>query len=101
MTDAYDAVRYPPIVHPQTHPDRLFVNATLFGLSPAPVAGARVLELGCGDGSNLTAIAFAHPDAQCVGFDTSGAAIAEGRALAEQAGIANLNLIEGDVMDIP
>ena len=100
MTVAYDAVPYPPIVHPQTHPDRLFVNATLLGLNPAPVAGARVLELGCGDGSNLIAIAFAHPDSQCVGFDTSGAAIAEGRALAEEAGVANLNLVEGDVMDI-
>ena len=100
MTAAYDAVRYPPIVHPQTHPDRLFVNATLLGLNPASVSNARVLELGCGDGSNLVAVAFAHPESQCVGFDTSGAAIAEGRSLAEEAGVGNLNLVEGDVMDI-
>ncbi len=42
--DPYDAVRYPPVVHPQTHPDRLFVNATLFGMKPAPVARCRELE---------------------------------------------------------
>ena len=98
--DPYDAVRYPPVVHPQTHPDRLFVNATLFGMNPAPVARCRVLELGCGDGSNLIAIAHAHPESECVGIDLSAAAIADGQGLAAEVGLKNLSLRRGDVMEI-
>ena len=93
-------MRYPPIVHAQTHPNRLFVNATLFGLNPAPVARCRVLELGCGDASNLIAIAIAHPESQCVGIDTSGEAIADGRKLAEEVGAENVSLLQTDVMEI-
>lgn len=100
VTDAYDAVRYPPIVHSQTHPERLFVNATLFGLEPAPVGSCRVLELGCGAGDNLIAVAFAHPESQCVGIDTSAAAIADGQALAAEVGLDNVTLMETDVMAI-
>ena len=98
--EAYDAVRYPPVVHPQTHPDRLFVNARLFGLSPAPVGRCRVLELGCGDGSNLAAIAHAHPDSDCVGLDLSPAAIADGQAFADEVGLKNLSLRAADLMEV-
>jgi SAM-dependent methyltransferase len=98
--DPYDQLPYPSLVHSQSHPDRLFVNATLFGMSPAPVAQARVLELGCGDASNLIAIAHAHPDSQCVGVDTSGKAIADGRALAEEVGVNNLSLLQSDLAQI-
>ena len=97
---AYDAVRYPPVVHPQTHPDRLFVNATILGMTPAPVGRCRVLELGCGDGSNLAAIAHAHPDSECVGLDLSAAAVADGQAFAAEVGLKNLSLRAADLMDI-
>jgi len=98
--DLYDRLPYPSLVHAQTHPDRLFVNATLVGMSPAPVANARVLELGCGDATNLIAIAYGHPDSQCVGVDTSGKAVADGRALAEEVGIQNLSLFQTDLAQI-
>jgi methyltransferase-like protein/SAM-dependent methyltransferase len=78
----------------------MFVNAMLLGLKPVPVQTARVLELGCGDASNLMAIAFANPQSQCVGIDSSGAAIADGRALAEEVGIENVSLLQTDVMEI-
>lgn len=38
----------------RTRPDRLAVLATLSGMTPAPVEDCRVLEIGCGDGANLT-----------------------------------------------
>lgn len=98
--ESYEQVRYPPVVHPQTHPDRLHVLATLFGLRPAPVEQCRVLELGCGDGSNLAAVAFAHPRSECVGLDTSEAAVADGQALAAQVGLRNVSLRRMDVMDV-
>jgi len=40
---AYDTVASPSLSYPQTHPDRLATLATLFGMSPAPVAKCRVL----------------------------------------------------------
>jgi SAM-dependent methyltransferase len=46
------------------------------------------------------AIAFANPQSQCVGIDSSGAAIADGRALAEEVGIENVSLLQTDVMEI-
>ena len=60
-SNAYDAVNYPSFPLAQTHPDRLSVLATLFGLSPAPVEQCRVLELGCGEGSNIIPMALQLP----------------------------------------
>jgi methyltransferase-like protein len=98
--DPYDRLPYPSLVHAQTHPDRLFVNAALMGMTPAPPEKARVLELGCGDATSLIAIAYGHPESQCVGVDTSGHAIGEGRALAEEVGIQNLSLLQTDLAQI-
>ena len=48
-------------------------------MMPAPVAMARVLELGCASGVNLIAIAQTLPGAECVGIDNSARQIeAEG-----------------------
>ena len=66
---SYDSVLYPSHACAETHPDRLATLATLFGLSPAPVERCRVLELGCGDGGNLLAMAFALPGSTFVGVD--------------------------------
>ena len=56
---AYDEFAYPGQVFPQTHPDRLATIATLLGLEPAPPTEQfRVLEVGCGDGGNLLALAL-------------------------------------------
>ena len=71
MTTIYDTVIYPNRCQPQTHPERLGVIAELFGLSPAGPDQCRVLELGCGDGSNLLPLAFSHPESRFVGLDLS------------------------------
>ena len=55
---AYDDVLYSSYAFSQTHPDRLATLATLFGMNPTPVTQCRVLELGCGDGSNLIPMAY-------------------------------------------
>ena len=54
----YDEIAYPSFLHPQTHPDRLAVMATFLGMKPKSVENCRVLELGCGNGSNLLFLAF-------------------------------------------
>src|SRR5882757_2715208 len=94
---AYNAMPYPTGSYPQTHPDRLAVIATLFGMSPAPPERCRVLEIGCGDGGNLVPMAFEMPESHFTGFDLSWTAVESGRALAAQAGIGNVSL---DVHDL-
>ena len=100
-TITYDEVPYPGFVHPQTHPDRLATVATLFGMDPARPEDCRVLELGCGDGSNLIAMAFALPGGRFVGIDLAAAQIATGQARVESLGLRNLSLRAADLTDLP
>lgn len=93
----YDRIPYPTRAQPLIHPERLAALGMLYGLDPAPVASARVLELGCGDGTNLAAIAAAFPGSHCVGADLSAAAVARGREFARQCGLRNLVLHQTDV----
>lgn len=73
--------------------------AILHGLSPPPVETAHVLEIGCGDGMNLLAMAAAYPEAQFTGFDLAPTVIARGRARAAAAGLANVRLETLDILD--
>ncbi len=95
---SYDLVAYPATLFPITHPDRLAAIATLHGLAAAPVATARVLEIGGGDGVNLIAMAAAYPQAQFHNFDLSAVAIARGNALIRAAGLTNIVNEVGDIM---
>ena len=97
----YDAVRYPSAVYAQTHPDRLATAGLLFGLRPAPVTRARVLELGCGEGTNLIAMAVSLPESRFYGFDLAAEPIRAGRRLVEALGLNNLQLDRVDLMDLP
>jgi methyltransferase-like protein len=97
----YDAVAYPGALYPQTHPDRLATVATLFGLNPVPVEKCRVLELGCGDGSNLITMAFSLPESRFTGIDLAGEPIRRGNELIQQLGLANITLRQMDVLQAP
>jgi len=62
------------------------------GLRP----GDSVVDVGCGKAELLALLAERH-GASCFGVDLNGAFLAEGRALADQRGVAGLvTLIEGD-----
>ena len=96
-SNAYDRVLYDGASFPQTHPARLSTVAALFGLrAPAP-EGCRVLELGCGNGSNLVPMAAAMPHARFVGVDLAATPIARGRERAARLGLSNLRLEQADV----
>src|SRR6185503_2004105 len=60
----------------------------------------RVLELGCGDGLDLIAIAYEWPSTTCIGVDLSGKAVARGQQLAHELNLQNVELIEGDLQNI-
>jgi SAM-dependent methyltransferase len=99
-TTPYDEVRYSNFPYAQTHPDRLATVARLHGLSPADPASCRVLELGCGAGGNLMAMATATPGIRAVGIDLAPGPVEEGRRAVEEVGLENVDLRQGDVLDL-
>ncbi|HEY5911084.1 MAG TPA: class I SAM-dependent methyltransferase [Verrucomicrobiae bacterium] len=96
----YDRVTYPGYTHPQTHPDRMAVLGTLFGLNPAPVTACRVLEIGCGDATNLLPMACVLPQSQFVGVDLAPTPINRGTGLIRELGLANVRLVQADLSDM-
>jgi SAM-dependent methyltransferase len=93
----YDEVPYSNYPYAQTHPDRLATVAALHGLPSPDPESARVLEIGCGAGGNLIAMAVATPGVSALGIDLAAAPIAEGRAAIEAVGLDNVELRQGDV----
>ncbi|WP_052807907.1 class I SAM-dependent methyltransferase [Methyloterricola oryzae] len=100
MSTSYDQIPYPSLPFPQTHPDRLATLAALFGMKPPPVAGCRVLEIGCASGGNLIPLAEQIPGVECVGVDLSDRQIAEGKRIVDSLGYQSIRLVAGSVEDI-
>lgn len=98
LRQSYDELPYDSHAFPQTHPDRLCVVARLFGMTPAPLAGCRVLELGCGTGGNLIPMAATMPDATFLGIDLSPTQIATGQRRIEELGLGNVELRAADLV---
>ena len=89
MTNLYDRVHYPGSPYLHTHPASLGVFAALAGLPFAPFERCRMLEIGCGDGVNLIAMAIGAPEARFVGVDLAEAPIRQARSDAAACGLAN------------
>src|SRR5215204_3963427 len=96
----YEDVVYPNFVHAQTHPNRLATMARAYGLKTAPVENCRVLEVGCGSGTNLLAMAANLPQSEFVGVDLSENHIKFGVQAAEEIGVTNLKLVRADLMEV-
>ena len=95
---AYEQTRYPAFVHPRTHPSRLAAVASLCGHASPDVTRARVLDIGCGSGTNLLAMAASLPGGQFFGVDFSEPDIAAAWKLAEESGASNIQFATADVM---
>jgi SAM-dependent methyltransferase len=95
----YNAVRYPTYAKPQTHPDHLATLATIFGLNPAPARHCRVLDIGCGTGGNLIAMAAGLPESEFLGIDLASEPIEEGRRVIDKLGLRNVELRAMDLME--
>ena len=99
--NVYDRVSYPTSAHTSSHPDRLAVMATLFGLTPVPVERCRVLELGCNDGWNLIPMAYGLPQSEFAGVDLAELPIARGRVTIAELGMRNIRLERANLLDFP
>lgn len=97
---SYEQITYPNYVHAQTHPNRLAVMARAYGLKTAPVEKCRVLEVGCGSGTNLLAMACDLPESEFVGIDLSSKHIEFGTQAASELGTENLQLICADLLQV-
>ena len=93
-------IPYEGFAWPETHPDRLALLATLHGLEPAHPDRCRVLELGCGDGLNLVAMAAAAEGVEVVGVDIADKELERGRSYARALGLDNVRLETADLSDV-
>jgi len=101
LRDDYEAIPYVGRPNPFSEPGRLHAIAHLHGLAVPPRATLSVLEIGCGDGSNLVPLAEAHPEGRFVGVDQSARLCASAREMAGALALRNTSVIEGDLRALP
>jgi methyltransferase-like protein/protein-L-isoaspartate O-methyltransferase len=96
----YDSVPYPSLAFLQTHPDRLAVMGTLHGMNPPVVGHCRVLEMGCGDGSNLIPMAYGLPGSRFVGVDLAAKPVEFAQNRISRLDLSNIQIEQLDLMEI-
>jgi len=96
MIDAYDLVPYTEHAYAESHPDHLQVIAALSGFTGPSSLTPRVLELGCGRGGNLLALAASWPEASFVGVDRSPAQVRDATRIATAALLSNVSFVVAD-----
>ncbi len=62
---------------------------------------SRVLEAGCGVGAQTVPLASRSPEARLVSIDVSAGSLAEARSKAKASGVANVELLQADIFDLP
>ena len=100
LQSSYEEIPYYFHASSTGHPDNIAARARLFGLDPPGLNKAKVLELACGRGGNLAAIASQLPGSTCLGIDLSREHIKDASTLAEKAGLTNLEFRQADILDI-
>lgn len=88
----YDLLPYQSKPFAQSQPARLGALARMFGLAAAPLATARVLELGCASGGNIIPLAVRYPEATFVGVDLARTQVAAGRTQIAELELANIEI---------
>ncbi len=76
------------------------VAALLDGLAETLESGAEVLDVGCGGGQNLLALARLRPDLSLTGLDASSDLVTRARARAAESH-ASVRFVEGTALDLP
>jgi methyltransferase-like protein/ubiquinone/menaquinone biosynthesis C-methylase UbiE len=99
--DSYDEFLYPNYCYPQTHPDHLASLGLLFGMKPAPVEHCRMLELACGDGTNLLPLAMNLSGSYFLGIDRAADPISRGHRFIAELELKNIELKQADILELP
>lgn len=98
--NSYDEVQYEskPIVN--SKPENLHTVASFFGMMPPSLENARILELGCAGGGNITPIAMIYPDSYCLGVDLSDLQIKHALKVKDHLKVDNIDFICASITDI-
>jgi SAM-dependent methyltransferase len=96
---SYDQILYPGYPYPATHPDLLAAIGILSGMNPPAVGSCRVLEVGCGEGSNIIPMAIALPHAEFMGIDLAEKPIRQAQAIIDSTAITNISVKAMDLLD--
>ena len=100
QNNPYDELRYYSKPFSYTSIALLEGNATLWGLTPPALKGAKVLELGSSFGGNLISQAVYYPDTEFVGIDLSDSQITQGNEIIKSMGLTNVRLETKNILDI-
>lgn len=100
QNNPYDELRYYSKPFSYTSIALLEGNATLWGLTPPALKGAKVLELGSSFGGNLISQAVYYPDTEFVGIDLSEIQITQGNEIIKSMGLTNVRLEAKNILDI-
>lgn len=84
---------YPGEIHRDLNPTWLGAVMAMRGMIPPRSQGARYLDIGCGSGLDIIALACANPDMQFTGVDLDPAHIAQAEALAARIGLTNATFL--------
>lgn len=95
--ESYDEFPYPGYSHGSTHVGRLSAIGRLFGVKSCAPECSRILEIGCGSGINLLAMAQLYPSSGFLGIDFSGKQIAEAESTASATGLGNVHFLNLDI----
>jgi SAM-dependent methyltransferase/methyltransferase-like protein len=85
-----DEILAPGLPVVQSQPDFLAAIGRIRGMQPKAAERASVLEIGCGDGSNLLPLAERYPESTFTGVDGSPRLVARARQLADELHLANV-----------
>src|SRR5689334_15736246 len=100
ILESYEAVAYESKAVPLAEPDVMAAAAILHGLTAPPPERARVLELGCGTGGNLIAMAMRLRKATFVGIDLSPAQVERAIYAVSELGLQNVRVVAKSIADI-
>lgn len=90
-------VDYPAIYRPEAAPKEIALAAALRGYDAADLtAPFTYCDLACGPGETVVLLAKCYPHAQFFGIDINPSHIAQAKRRAEELGVENLTLLEGD-----
>ncbi len=101
IQERYDALAYPARVTSASEPARMAAIARMHGHAGADPATARVLDIGCGVGTNALNLAMLQPRSTVVGIDVSGVQIDAAKAARQTLGVANARFEHVDLTQLP
>lgn len=100
VDNPYDELPYRSVPVEWMAPERLALASLVHGGPRTPLDRYRMLELGCGDGTNLVALAYYRRHAEFVGVDGSSQHIEAARERVRALGLDNVRFVHADLREL-